>query len=84
MPSIRVPVGEDSIITGRNGTFYLTAVELWWTPSGGNVYIDGIGRRGRAIRGGLSLDPEAMDELSIEWLRQRGKLEDVRDADHDG
>ena len=59
-------------IEGRNGLFPITAIEVF--DGDYTVYIDGIGKRGRPIRGGLAVPHEAMDEVARRWLQQRGFL----------
>lgn len=69
---------EGSWIEGRNGIFDITAISVW--SHGAQVFIEGIGKRGRAIRGGLGVDSEeAMDRLAIEWLNQRSAA--IRSSD---
>jgi hypothetical protein len=72
--SVWVPVDVDSsVIVGRNGLFNITALQA--RLGGRFVYIDGIGKRGREIRGGLWVDPpKAIDQLCLRWLEQRGLL----------
>lgn len=60
---------EKGIITGRNGTWDLTAVEL--ATVNGRARIDGVGQRGTTIRGGLSFDAEAMDIMAFTWIKHR-------------
>jgi len=31
-------------------------------------------KSGKVINGGGAITPEAMDELALEWLKQRGKI----------
>lgn len=60
-------------IKGRNGAFDITAVQLTDLSSTGYVWIDGVGKRGRPINGGLRVSPEMMDELAVRWLEHRGR-----------
>ncbi len=70
--TVQTDVGK-SLITGRNGCFPITAVTAWRGGSPADVvFIDGIGKRGRAVHGGIILTAEAMDRLATEWVRQRG------------
>ncbi len=69
--SFSVVVDTPGKIIGRNGFYDITKVELW---SGAvDVNIQGIGKRGFAIRGGLWISHEAMDQLATKWLAERGK-----------
>jgi hypothetical protein len=60
---------ERSNIIGRNGDFPICAAEI--RSVAGFARISGIGRRGRAIHGGILLTAEAMDRLAHQWLRER-------------
>lgn len=75
--SILVKVPEEkqerSLIEGRNGCAKLTAVSLWTDREGLWVYINGIGQRGIAVRGGLNFPVELMDEIAEKWLEMRKK-----------
>lgn len=57
---------ERSLISGRNGCYPIKAIEVW--EGNGNVFIDGIGRRGKAIKGGLIVTASAFTELCRAWL----------------
>jgi len=70
--SFSVSADTDGRIVGRNGFFGIRAVEAWCGPV--DVNIQGIGKRGHPIRGGLWVSHEAMDDLCEKWLRRRGKL----------
>jgi len=59
-------------IQGRNGLFDILAVRVGWYGNPTGVYIDGIGKRGKTINGGLSLTASAMDALCERWLLERG------------
>jgi len=56
-----------SYIQGRNGLYDIHEIEIWETEDG-NVFIDGIGKRGNAINGGLHITKEAMTEIAKRWL----------------
>jgi hypothetical protein len=58
-------------ITGRNGTFGIKAVRVFCY--GDQVWIDGVGKRGRAIKGGLMISVKAMDEMADRWIAKRWK-----------
>ena len=65
----------ESQIVGRNGERPIEAVEVWCADD--KAFIDGIGKRGTAIRGGLIFPTEKMDEIARGWLKARGlNLED--------
>jgi len=60
-----------SYIIGRNGTWTPTAMVMW-QGEGPTAHIDAVGKRGRMIRGGLSLPAEKLDKLAMRWLQARG------------
>ncbi len=62
---------EFSVITGRNGTYRIKAVSAWESNDHVHVHIEGIGRSGFKIRGGLTLTLEAFDELCQRYLEAR-------------
>ena len=65
-------------IQGRNGLFDIRAVEASGYPEDNTlVMLDGIGKRGNPINGGIALEPRAMDELARKWLEARGLLPEV-------
>jgi len=59
------------VLENRNGRFEIAAIKAW----GGSdnwVYVEGIGMRGVAVRGGFTLySPEVLDAFCKEYLRQR-------------
>ena len=61
--------GSDALLVGRNGTWDLTAVVL--NQGGGWCAIDGVGKRGNILRGGMMIPVEAMDKLAFGWLEHR-------------
>ena len=61
---------ETGWVNGRNGVFDITAVEVWQSIAW--VSLDGIGKRGKTINGGLRFTAEAMDSLCERWLLERG------------
>lgn len=75
--AIHIKIATDvkrSAVTGRNGTFDIAAIAAWQADNGRLVHLDGIGKRGTPIRGGLSIPGETMDGVCLEWARQRGTL----------
>jgi len=70
---VEVPEGKSAGIVGRNGTFDIKKVNVWEGPTNGLCYVDGIGKKGTAINGGLGFPVEIMDEIAKQWLRGRGK-----------
>jgi len=36
------------------------------------MYIEGIGKRGAYLRGGIMVEVQVFDELAIKWLEARG------------
>jgi len=59
-----------SLIVGRNGERPVEAMEVWSADD--RAFIDGIGKRGSAIRGGFLLPTKSMDEIARKWLKARG------------
>lgn len=61
---------EVSLITGRNGTFALTALEIEeWQMQGIRVLeIKGIGARYEPIKGGLRVTAECFEEMCWRYL----------------
>ena len=59
-----------SLIVGRNGERPIEFVEVWAADD--RAFVDGIGKRGSAIRGGLMFPTKTMDEIAREWLKARG------------
>lgn len=71
--NIQQPVSE-GYIQGRNGVFDLTAIQVWQAEGHeGKVFIDGIGKRGNPIRGGIGRVPVGeFEQLCIAFLKARG------------
>jgi hypothetical protein len=59
-------------ITGRNGTYNITDLDIWFTEAGKSLWIDGIGKRGCAINGGLCVDKEVFIEEATRALMELG------------
>ncbi|HUV93910.1 MAG TPA: hypothetical protein VMX14_03655 [Anaerolineae bacterium] len=82
--TVEVPVGQrkyaDPYIVGRNGYYPITALRIdqWGQddPQGdGAVNVEGIGKRGKPIRGGFRcLMVEDIDALCKAWIEARGGL----------
>lgn len=63
MTNVGVDVNvEQAYIEGRNGMRPIKRLEAWWSPSGQEAFIDGIGRRGKPIKGGFG--SLTLDELN--------------------
>ena len=76
MANVVIENPADGMITGRNGTFEIIGVSIW--DGQGKCFIDGIGKRGNTIKGGLMLPSKDMDELAFKWLEERGYVLSVR------
>jgi len=59
-----------SVIVGRNGERPIESIEVWCAAD--RAFVDGIGKRGSAIRGGLMFPTPVMDEIARKWLKARG------------
>ena len=57
-------------ITGRNGTWSITALAA--SPYGKWVDVEGIGKRGNVINGGLTVQLAAFTRLCVEFLQGLG------------
>lgn len=68
-----VQVNTTGWVQGRNQLSEIKALNVW---IGGDLcYFDFISKKsGKVINGGGAITPEAMDELALEWLKQRGKI----------
>ena len=61
-------------VQGRNGLVDIVAVDIW-TGSEDKVFIEGIGRKGKAINGGfLNISSQAVEAAFAKWLEGRGLL----------
>jgi hypothetical protein len=70
----------DSIVTGRNGVFHIN--KLWvWENGIGQIYIEGIGRRGKALRGGLRVTKHCFVQLCRQFLHEVDKRVAARAAE---
>jgi hypothetical protein len=72
MDNIRVEA--PGLITGRNGTFDIVGLSIWYGPATGQIHIDGVGKRGTAINGGLAVKLEGFEQACKQFLEQRGWL----------
>src|SRR5215475_13193710 len=67
---IKVPTDpEDSIVRGRNGTYYITTLRVC-EMFDGYVSLEGIGKRGFVIRGGLCVTKKCFEEMCRAYLAQ--------------
>jgi len=63
---------EDSVCTGRNGTFQIGVLRLEHTTMTETVYFDPIScRRGILLNGGMHISTDDMDRLADAWVRYR-------------
>lgn len=61
---------DHAYIQGRNGYWEITAINIWWDDR--YVHIDGVGKRGIPINGGLDrILPRNMDTLCQSYLDAR-------------
>jgi hypothetical protein len=84
---IIVPTGaEFSTIQGRNGTFRITKLRVWESHDHTHIYLDGLGKRQVAIRGGLRVTKECFEEICRRYLNHvRGYvLRKKPESDDDG
>ncbi|HWP59489.1 MAG TPA: hypothetical protein VNL14_16475 [Candidatus Acidoferrales bacterium] len=64
---VKIPVR--GYLQGRNGTFEITAIAVWTGPM--HTWIEGVGKRGLAIRGGFHFEgTEALEDLCRQVLQQ--------------
>lgn len=63
--------GEYNLITGRNGTYKVTKIEMF-TSRGGVVHIDGYGKRGGIIKGGFMVTERMATEVCVKFLEEKG------------
>ena len=64
---IDIETDNNSYIIGRNGTFKIYSVRVSVTEK--YTFIDGIGKHGNIIRGGIVISKECMEAISKEFLR---------------
>lgn len=70
-PHIHAPTDASrAYITGRNGTYEITAIHISELDNG-IVMIDGIGKRGAVINGGLGINKEAWETICTEIVKRR-------------
>ena len=60
-----------SYIQGRNGLFDIYSLNLYITEEGSRVFIDGIGKRGTIINGGLCVDIKCFEDMIESYIRSR-------------
>jgi len=63
---------ELSIIDGRNGMFHITQLHVWESHDHVHVYLDGIGKRGLGIHGGLRVTKECFANACRTFLDEYG------------
>jgi hypothetical protein len=69
---LKVPTDlEGSHVDGRNGMFHIQQLYIWESVDHTHVYLEGIGKRGYAIRGGLLVSIECFAESCRQFLRER-------------
>ena len=64
-----------SVIVGRNGTFPITQLHVWESHDHVHVYLDGIGKRGIGISGGLRVTRECFANACGQFLAEYEKRE---------
>jgi hypothetical protein len=68
---LKVPTDpEMSRVDGRNGMFRIEQLYIWESVDHRHVYIDGIGKRNVAIRGGLRVSMECFAEVCRQFLHE--------------
>lgn len=61
---------ELSVIDGRNGCFRIQKLYVWESHDHRHVYIDGIGRRGIVIKGGLRVTLECFKQACLNFQKE--------------
>ena len=75
---------EFSYVVGRNGSAYITRLRVRESYAGPHVYITGIGKRGKEIRGGFMVTKECFEEVSRQYLNAaRGYVIEARAPSRD-
>jgi len=84
--NIIVPTGgEFSTVEGRNGMFRITKLRVWESHDHENIYVEGIGKREIAIRGGLRVTKECFEEVCRRYLNhERGYVLQKKSESEDG
>lgn len=64
-----------AMVTGHNGTFDCTAISLASYGGSDEASISAVGKSGKELNAGMWAVPaKAIDEMCLDWLRQRGLL----------
>jgi hypothetical protein len=74
---------EFSMIDGRNGCFPIQKLYLWESHDHRHVYIDGIGKRGVSIRGGLRVTMDCFYEAARRFIHEYSRLDRAQPAPDD-
>ena len=78
-------VGEFSTVEGRNGMFRITKLRVWESHDHEHIYVEGIGKRQVAIRGGLRVTKECFEEVCRRYLKhERGYVLQKKSESEDG
>ena len=81
--TLRIPA--PGFIKGRNGAFDIVGIELWVPEQDDfDVWVDGVGKRGKVINGGLRIAPTGFDEVCRQYLETRGWQVSPPNGAHDG
>lgn len=74
MSLFKVETGELSWTIGRNGTFYISALEVFGDDENGRVEIDCISAcKGIRLNAGIRIMEKDMDELCRQWVEFRAQ-----------
>jgi hypothetical protein len=79
-PIVSIPLNENAIETGRNGTYFIGSLEIHDNGIEGyeSFFIDGRSRnRGNLLNGGIyGLTGEELDQFCKAWLASREETSD--------
>lgn len=64
---------ELSVIDGRNGTYHINKLYVWESHYHRHVYIEGIGKRGVSIKGGLRVTMDCFTNACRQFLDEYEK-----------
>jgi hypothetical protein len=65
---------EGSHVDGRNGMFHIQQLYIWESVDHKHVYLEGIGKRGYSIRGGLLVSLECFRQAASDFLAAYQRL----------